>query len=87
MIPTAGPMELQTLVPVLAASRDAHVGMALLQALAKSPSVFTLTNGMRVFAGPRDDAFYFDSAATFDTLNFRSPAPVLTGQTPSSLPR
>ena len=43
------------------------------------PSVFTLTNGMRVFAGPRDDAFYFDSAATFDTLNFRAPAPVLSG--------
>jgi hypothetical protein len=43
------------------------------------PSVFTLPNGWRVFAGPRDDAFYFDSAATFDTLNFRAPAPVLTG--------
>ena len=34
---------------------------------------------MRVFAGPRDDAFYFDSGATFDTLNFRAPAPVLSG--------
>jgi len=43
------------------------------------PSVFTLANGMRVFAGPRDDAFYFDSGATFDTLNFRAPAPVLSG--------
>ncbi len=43
------------------------------------PSVFTLSNGMRVFAGPRDDAFYFDSGATFDTLNFRTPAPVLAG--------
>ena len=43
------------------------------------PSVFTLANGMRVFAGPRDDAFYFDSGATFDFLNFRPPAPVLTG--------
>ncbi len=42
------------------------------------PSVFTLSNGMRVFAGPRDDAFYFDSGATFDTLNFRAPAPVLS---------
>jgi len=41
------------------------------------PSVFTLSNGMRVFAGPRDDAFYFDSGATFDTLNFRAPAPVI----------
>src|SRR5438270_877554 len=44
-----------------------------------APSVFTLANGMRVFAGPRDDAFYFDSGATFDTLNFRAPAPILTG--------
>jgi hypothetical protein len=44
-----------------------------------APSVFTLPNGWRVFAGPRDDAFYFDSAATFDTLNFRAPAPVLSG--------
>lgn len=44
-----------------------------------APSVFTLENGMRVFAGPRDDAFYFDSAATFDTLNFRAPAPILAG--------
>jgi hypothetical protein len=43
------------------------------------PSVFTLVNGWRVFAGPRDDAFFFDSGATFDTLNFRAPAPVLTG--------
>ncbi len=43
------------------------------------PSVFTLANGWRVFAGPRDDAFYFDSGATFDTLNFRTPAPVLSG--------
>src|SRR5580693_8097845 len=43
------------------------------------PSVFTLVNGWRVFAGPRDDAFYFDSGATFDTLNFRPPAPVLSG--------
>ncbi len=42
-------------------------------------SVFELPNGMRVFAGPRDDAFYFDSAAVFDFLNFRAPAPVLAG--------
>ena len=42
-------------------------------------SVFELANGMRVFAGPRDDAFYFESAAVFDFLNFRAPAPVLAG--------
>ncbi len=44
-----------------------------------SKSVFELSNGWKVFAGPRDDAFYFDSAATFDFLNFRAPAPVLAG--------
>ena len=44
-----------------------------------APSVFELANGMRIFAGPRDDAFYFDSGGVFDTLNFRSPAPVLSG--------
>jgi len=43
------------------------------------PSVFELANGMRVFAGPRDDAFYFDSAGVFDFLDFRPPAPVLSG--------
>ena len=34
------------------------------------PTVFTLSNGMRVFAGPRDDAFYFDTGATFDYPEF-----------------
>lgn len=58
-----------------------------------APSVFTLSNGMRVFAGPRDDAFFFDSGATFDTLNFRTangapsirriPAPAPHIRTPS----
>ena len=43
------------------------------------PSVFELSNGMRVFAGPRDDAFYFDSAGVFDFLDFRPPAPILVG--------
>ena len=48
-----------------------------------APSVFTLSNGMRVFAGPRDDAFFFDSGATFDTLNFRTAngAPINTPDT------
>ncbi len=44
-----------------------------------APSVFELSNGMKVFAGPRDDAFYFDSGSTFDFLNFKAPAPVLAG--------
>jgi len=32
-----------------------------------------LGNGMRVFAGQRDDPFYIDLGAIFDTLNLRNP--------------
>jgi len=35
--------------------------------------VYTLTNGIRVFAGQRDDPFYIDLGAIFDTLNLRAP--------------
>jgi len=35
--------------------------------------IYTLTNGIRVFAGQRDDPFYIDLGAVFDTLNLRSP--------------
>ncbi len=34
--------------------------------------------GGRVFAGQRDDPFYIDLGATFDTLNFRRNPPLLT---------
>lgn len=34
--------------------------------------VFTLENGTRVFAGPRDEGFYVDLGATFDLLQPRS---------------
>ncbi len=34
--------------------------------------VQTLTNGARVFAGPRDEGFYVDLGATFDLLQLRS---------------
>ncbi|MGH8650916.1 MAG: DUF4331 domain-containing protein [Gammaproteobacteria bacterium] len=40
--------------------------------------IFSLTNGGRVFAGQRDETFYIDLGATFDTLNFRAAAPILT---------
>lgn len=40
--------------------------------------VFNLDSGVRVFAGQRDDGFYIDLGATFDSLNFRAAAPVLT---------
>ena len=39
--------------------------------------IYALTNGGRVFTGQRDETFYFDLGATFDTLNFRAAAPIL----------
>jgi Domain of unknown function (DUF4331) len=35
---------------------------------------YALDGGIRVFAGQRDDPFYIDLGAVFDTLNLRSPA-------------
>jgi len=35
--------------------------------------IYDLANGVRVFAGQRDDPFYIDLGAVFDTLNLRSP--------------
>jgi Domain of unknown function (DUF4331) len=34
---------------------------------------YTLDGGVRVFAGQRDDPFYIDLGAVFDTLNLRTP--------------
>lgn len=42
--------------------------------------VYNLTNGGRVFAGQRDETFYIDLGATFDTLNFRAPPILDNGQ-------
>lgn len=39
--------------------------------------IYDIGDGVRVFAGQRDDPFYIDLGATFDTLNFRR-APLLT---------
>jgi Domain of unknown function (DUF4331) len=39
--------------------------------------IYHLKNGGRVFAGQRDETFYIDLGATFDTLNFRA-TPILT---------
>ncbi len=36
-------------------------------------ATYTLPNGWRVFAGPRDDPFYVDLGAIFDTVQLRSP--------------
>jgi hypothetical protein len=40
--------------------------------------IYNLSNGGRVFAGQRDETFYIDLGATFDTLNFRRFPPILT---------
>jgi len=40
--------------------------------------IYTLDNGMRVFAGQRQDPFYIDLGGIFDTLNLRRDPPVLT---------
>jgi len=40
--------------------------------------IYHLSNGGRVFAGQRDETFYIDLGATFDTLNFRRFPPILT---------
>jgi hypothetical protein len=38
----------------------------------------SLRHGVRVFAGQRDETFYIDLGAVFDTINLRPPAPVLS---------
>jgi Domain of unknown function (DUF4331) len=38
-----------------------------------SEGTYSLPGGIRVFAGQRDDPFYIDLGAVFDTLNLRSP--------------
>jgi hypothetical protein len=43
-----------------------------------SQGIYSLINGGRVFAGQRDEAFYIDLGATFDSLNFRRTPPVLS---------
>jgi Domain of unknown function (DUF4331) len=40
--------------------------------------IYDLGNGMKVFAGQRDDPFYIDLGATFDSLNFRRAVPILS---------
>ncbi|MEO8040456.1 MAG: DUF4331 domain-containing protein, partial [Betaproteobacteria bacterium] len=39
---------------------------------------YPLSNGGKVFAGQRDETFYIDLGATFDTINLRRAPPVLT---------
>jgi Domain of unknown function (DUF4331) len=44
----------------------------------RSQGTYTIEKGIRVFAGQRQDPFYIDLGAVFDTLNFRRPLPLLT---------
>ena len=45
-----------------------------------SQGIYDLDDGVRVFAGTTDDAFYIDLGAAFDSLNFRVvPGPSSTG--------
>jgi Domain of unknown function (DUF4331) len=40
--------------------------------------IYDVGSGVRVFAGQRQDPFYIDLGAVFDTLNLRRPVPALT---------
>lgn len=42
--------------------------------------IYELKNGGKVFAGQRDETFYIDLGAVFDTLNFRAPPILSTAQ-------
>jgi hypothetical protein len=41
--------------------------------------LYPLVGGGRVFAGQRDETFYIDLGAVFDTVNLRRPLPILSG--------
>jgi hypothetical protein len=43
-----------------------------------SEGIHTLPGGIKVFAGQRQDPFYIDLGAVFDTLNFRRAVPLLS---------
>jgi hypothetical protein len=46
--------------------------------------MYTSPSGIRIFAGQRDDPFYIDLGAVFDTLNFRRPVPTETAEEDSN---
>ena len=54
-------------------------------ALAKQ-GIYSLANGVRVFAGTVDDPFYIDLGAAFDSLNFRASAFFGGGTTAAGIP-
>ena len=58
-------------------SRVGPLTMPNYEALA-AKGIYTLANGGNVFAGQRDESFYIDVGAAFDTLNFRRNPPILS---------
>ena len=58
-------------------SRVGPFTMPAYEALA-AQGVYTLAGGGRMFAGQRDDTFYIDLGAVFDSLNLRKTPPILT---------
>ena len=58
-------------------SRVGPLTMPNYEALA-AQGIYSLSNGGNVFAGQRDESFYIDLGAVFDTLNLRRTPPVLT---------
>lgn len=58
-------------------SRVGPLTMPNYEALA-AQGIYPLANGGKVFAGQRDETFYIDLGATFDTLNLRRTPPVLS---------
>ncbi len=64
-------------VPSNVGPRTVGATMPNYEALA-AQGIYPLSNGGRVFAGQRDETFYIDLGATFDTLNLRRSPPVLS---------
>jgi hypothetical protein len=68
--------ELGTQEMVAVPSNVGPLTMPNYEALA-AQGIFPLANGGRVFAGQRDETFYIDLGATFDTVNLRRTPPIL----------
>ena len=68
--------ELGTQEMVAVPSNVGPLTMPNYEALA-AQGIYPLSNGGRVFAGQRDETFYIDLGATFDTVNLRRTPPIL----------
>ena len=70
------PRELGTQEMVAVPSNVGPLTIPNYEALA-AQGIYPLSNGGRVFAGQRDETFYIDLGATFDTVNLRRTPPIL----------